>query len=179
MSNLTEASPYQVRPDGQVTGPAGEYLVWYHHWGVLMIEPCDTFEEALRRAYELEESETGYPECIEGPAGLVPDAVVTAWNRAKDAEDAATRQTAAASDEGRVSYAVMVRHLDGERSGQWASFETRAAAVEAAAYFPASRVQITSHRWKVAESGLYHPHDRTIVKDWDDPMPSAETGDPS
>ena len=166
-----ESTIYDIRADGESTGPAGTYRVWQHnyHSGNLDIEPCDSLQEALESAHAWSDIETGEFDSIEGPAGLVPEAAVEAWIRAKDQQAAEARRARAESDEGKTLYQIHIRHPDGKRSAEWETAKTEDEAREIVAELNLpGRTRITETHWSYSASGLYHRDTRRVVKDWDE-----------
>ncbi|MCC3333573.1 hypothetical protein [Nocardia abscessus] len=161
------ASEYVIRTDGESTGPAGRYLVWSTGWDKLEANPCESLQEALEMAWEADRSEYDSFDCIEGPAGVVPDLGVQAWIRARVRAAAGALKAAAAADEGTVAYQVRLRHPDGRRSAEWESYKTEEEAREGAALAgPPERVQIKVVEWRRSTAGVYHPENERIIKDW-------------
>ena len=125
-------SAYTIRLDGgESTGPEGIYLVWGEECGYRDVRRCETLAEALSEYGAWGSSDYGYPDCIEGPVGIVPHADVIAWGQARNRRIDALRNAHYASLAGQVRYAVEIREPHGNRAVEYNDFEDLSDAIAA------------------------------------------------
>lgn len=81
---MSDNLAYNIHTDGNESrGPEGMYLVWLSPVrGECEVENRDTLEDALHCYAVNEDNEHHWPECIEGPAGIVPQRDVEDWTAA-------------------------------------------------------------------------------------------------
>ncbi|MEU7766660.1 hypothetical protein AB0B25_16215 [Nocardia sp. NPDC049190] len=111
---------YTIRLDGnESTGPEGIYLLWAYGRSGLEVEEFDSLEDALGWFAVVSDSNHTSPECIEGPAGVVPTRQVAAWVAATGERSRAWQSAYRDTWAGQVRHAVELQFPGGDVAAEF------------------------------------------------------------
>lgn len=139
--------------------------MWHSASGGREIDVEESLQEALSAARMWEDSEYGLFDCIEGPAGVVPERDVDRWIEAVHDREQERRRGMNEDLSGKLWWHVAVKHPNGKTSGDAESTfdEDEARRVANELNLP-GRVQI----YTTVYGAKWNEDTKQVVKDWNE-----------
>lgn len=137
--------------------------MWHYESGDRGVDVEDSLRDALSAARMRRESEYGQFDCIEGPAGVVPERDVDRWIDASHEREYDRYRAMDKDLSGKLQYHVVVKHPSGKTSGEAeCTFDEAEARRVADELNLPGRVQIYTTVYGAKRS----ENTKQIVKDW-------------